>query len=102
MDGGLVQIIVALITVSIPALVTLISTLSVKRQARKHAARQSILQLIFEDKVRVLEGYPPENYQAVLDEYDEYIENGGNSYVKQKVADYIDWYKKTPKKLTTK
>lgn len=98
MDGGLVQIIVALITVSIPALVTLITTSSVKKQARKHSARQSILQLIFEDKVRVLEGSTPENYQAILDEYDEYIKNGGNSYIKQKTEDYISWYKNLTKK----
>lgn len=100
MDNGLVQIIVAAISVCVPASVTLITTLSVKKQARKHSARQSILQLIFEDRVRVLEGMQPENYQAVLDEYDEYIKNGGNSYIKQKTNDYIEWYKSQQKKLT--
>ena len=100
MNGGIVQIIVTVITVCVPATVTLLTTSSVKKQARKHAARQSILQLIFEDKVRYLEGSQPENYQAVLDEYDEYVKNGGNSYIKEKVADYIEWRKKVNKKLT--
>ena len=102
MDGGIVQIIVAAITVCVPASVTLITTASVKKQARKHSARQSILQLIFEDKVRYLEGFQPENYQAVLDEYDEYVKNGGNSYIKEKTNDYISWYKKVNKKKLTK
>lgn len=102
MDGGIVQIIVAAITVCVPASVTLITTVSVKRDARKHSARQSILQLIFEDKVRYLEGLAPENYQAVLDEYDQYVKNGGNSYIKEKTNDYISWYKKVTKKKLTK
>lgn len=102
MDPAVAQIIVALITVSIPAIVTLITTKSVKKQADIHSARQSVLQLIFEDKVRVLEGLAPENYQAVLDEFDEYTKNGGNSYLSDKVKDYKDWYKKQQQKLTTK
>lgn len=100
MDSGIAQVVVAAITVCIPASVTLITTISVKRQATKHSARQSILQLIFEDKVRALEGSPPENYQAVLDEFDEYIKSGGNSYITQKVDEYILWYKEQSRKLT--
>lgn len=100
MDIAVAQIIITAITVCVPASVTLITTISVKKQANKHSARQSILQLIFEDRVRNLEGANPENYQAILDEYDEYIKNGGNSYIKQKVADYIEWHKQFDKKLT--
>lgn len=100
MDLAVSQIIVAAITVCVPASVTLVTTISVKRQANKHSARQSILQLIFEDKVRALEGLQPENHQAILDEYDDYIKNGGNSYIKEKVADYLSWYKEYEKKLT--
>ena len=99
MDGGLVQIIVAAITVCVPALVTLITTKSVKKQANKHSTRSDIMQLIIEDHVRFMEGFPPENYQAILDEYDEYRSTGGNSYIHNKVSDYQDWYKEI-KKLT--
>lgn len=102
MDSGIAQIIVALITVCVPALVTLITTKSLKKQNSKNAARHNILQLIFEDKVRALEGYPPENYQAILDEYDDYKNNGGNSYIVEKVDDYKKWHSKTIKKGKTK
>ena len=102
MDTGLAQVLVAVITVCVPAAVTLCTTKSVKRQSNKHACRQSILQLIFEDRVRALEGFPPENYQAVLDEFDEYKKNGGNSYIHDKVDDYVKWYKSQEKQLTNK
>lgn len=92
MDNALAQIIITAITVCVPATVTLVTTKSVKRQANKHSARQSILQLIFEDHVRYIEGGLPENYQSVLDEYDEYVASGGNSYIKAKVSDYTKWY----------
>ena len=98
MDPALAQIIVTAITVCVPATVTLFSNKSIKRQANKHACRQSILQLIFEDRVRVLEGFPPENYQVILDEYDEYIKSGGNSYIHAKVDEYKEWYKSIKKK----
>lgn len=90
------------ITICIPAVVTLITGKKIRKQANKHSARQSILQLIVEDKVRVLEGNLPENYQAILDEYDEYRGNGGNSYISQKVSDYLAWYKKVIKSKKTK
>ena len=102
MDMAVAQIIITAITVCVPAFVTICTTKSVKKQANKHSARQSILQLIFEDRVRALEGFPPENYQAVLDEFDEYTKNGGNSYIHAKVDDYIKWYKEQEKSLTTK
>lgn len=97
MDAGVVQLITTGISVCIPALVTLISTISIKKQARKHSARQSILQLILEDKIAVMENKLPENYKAIMEEYDEYIKNGGNSYVKEKVSEYLDWRKKLTK-----
>jgi hypothetical protein len=94
------QIIVTAITIGVPAAVTLMTGKKLKKQANKHSARQSIMQLILEDKVRVMEGGLPENYQAILDEFDEYRDNGGNSYISQKVDDYIGWYEnlKKPKK----
>jgi len=102
MDPALAQVLVAVITVCVPATVTLFSNKSIKRQANKHACRQSILQLIFEDRVRALEGFPPENYQAILDEFDEYQRNGGNSYIHDKVDDYKKWYKKQTSKKVDK
>lgn len=101
MDGGLVQIIVATITVCIPALVTIFTTKSVKRQANKHSTRQSILQLIMEDKLAVMvEHKLPENYQAIMDEYDEYHACYGNHYIDEKILEYKAWYKEVTKSLT--
>lgn len=93
------NIIIALISAGIPALVTLRSTKAIKSQANKHSSRQSILQLILEDKVSVMEGKLPDNHQAILDEYDEYSANGGNSYVHRKVEDYEKWYDNITKEV---
>lgn len=101
------QIIVTAITVCVPALVTIITTKSVKKQANKHSTRSDIMQLIIEDYVREIKGKPPENYQAILDEYDEYKGTGGNSYIHEKVEEYKKWHKdqeggkssQTPSKL---
>lgn len=57
-----------------------------------HASRQSILQLILEDKINVMEGKIPENKENILHEYDQYKANNGNSYVKGKISDYLTWY----------
>lgn len=92
MDTSVAQIIITAITVCVPASVTLITTRSMKKQANKHSARSDIMQLIIEDHVRYAEGSLPENYQSILDEYDEYIKSGGNSYIKAKVDDYKKWY----------
>ena len=53
MDPALTQIIVTSITVCVPALVTVITTKSVKKQANKHSTRSDIMQLIIEDHVRI-------------------------------------------------
>lgn len=91
-EGAITQIIITLITICVPALVTIINTISIKRQADKHSARQSILQLILEDKMSFYEGKHPENYQAILEEFDKYTKNGGNSYIHEKVVEYTKWY----------
>jgi hypothetical protein len=96
------EILDTLIKVGIPALITIITGKKLKRQANKHSARQSILQLIIEDHVRVMEHKLPENYQAILDEFDEYKSNGGNSYIQSKVTDYVDWYGKINKRKESK
>ena len=86
------NIILPLITACVPASVTLILGLNNKKLNQQHAAKQSILQMILEDRVRVSSGGLPENYQAILHEFDIYIQNGGNSYVHKKVDEYIEWY----------
>ena len=63
-----------------------------------HNAKQSILQLIVEDKIRVMEGGIPENKQNILKEFDLYSKKGGNSYVKEKVDNYVKWYNTSTKK----
>lgn len=93
MDNGLAQIIVALITVCIPTLATILGTKTMKKQANKHSTRSDIMQLIIEDHVRVMEGKLPENYQAIMDEFTEYSTCGGNKYIDEKIEDYKVWYK---------
>lgn len=93
------EIIVALISAGIPATVTLISHCIQARDLRRSSAKQSILQMILEDKIAVQEGHLPENYQNILREYDEYHKNGGNSYVTDKVEAYKVWYSKIEKNL---
>ena len=102
MDGGLVQIIVATITVCVPALVTIFTTKSVKAQNNKHNTRSNIMQLIIEDHVRVAEKQLPENRQAIHEEYDEYLSSGGNSYIHKKVDEYEIWFDKVTKELAKK
>lgn len=92
------RIIVAAITVSIPAIVTLLSGRKTRRQANKHNTRSNIMQLIIEDHVRNMEGKLPENKQRIHEEYDEYVSCGGNSYIHQKVQEYDEWHKTLTKK----
>ena len=87
------RIIVALVTVSIPAMVTLLSGRKTRRQANKHNTRSNIMQLIIEDHVRVMEAKLPENKQRIHEEYDEYVACGGNSYIHDKVKEYDEWHK---------
>lgn len=86
-------VIISLITAGIPALVTIITSIVTNRESRMHAAKQSIMQMILEDNVRVLQHKLPENYQLIHKEYDAYHKNGGNSYIKAKVEDFDNWYK---------
>ena len=96
------NIITALITACVPASVTLILGLNNKKLNQQHSAKQSILQMILEDRVRVSGGGLPENYQAILHEFDIYTQNGGNSYVHRKVDEYIEWYEGLKKIITEK
>lgn len=62
--------------------------------AEKNASKNAIQNMITQDIIRVeVLKKDAENYQAILKEFDEYTKNGGNSYVKEKVNDYIEWHK---------
>lgn len=85
-------VIIATISAGFPMVTTLVTALLQRRSNEKHAAKQSILQMILEDHVAVNEGQLPTNYQNILHEYDIYHKNGGNSYVSTKVEEYKDWF----------
>ena len=87
-------VIIALISAGLPTITTAITAVIQSRQSKKHAAKQSIFQMILEDHIAVGEGHLPSNYQNILNEYDNYHKNGGNSYVTEKVEDYKDWFDK--------
>lgn len=87
------DIIITAITICIPSTATIVTALIQSRTMNKHAARQSILQMIMEDHLAVAEGKLPTNYQNILTEYDVYTKNGGNSYCSEKVEAYKNWWK---------
>lgn len=93
------QLIGSVIVACISGAVTLITSHYDKKDNRMHSARQSILQLIMEDKINVMEGGIPENKENILTEYDEYRANNGNSYIHEKVEDYLNWYDNVTKKM---
>ena len=99
------EIILAIIGI-VPTLATTFSTLYLNSQRKKdkedakitaerNAAKNAILNMMTQDIIysEILEK-PPENHQAILKEFDEYTKNGGNSWLKEKVEIYIDWYNK--------
>lgn len=86
-------VIIALITAGFPTLTTAITAVCQSRAAKKNAAKDSILQMIMEDHLAVLEDGLPTNYQNILHEFDIYSKNGGNSYVHEKIEDYKKWFK---------
>lgn len=74
-----------------------------KMLAEKNAAKNSILNLVTQDIIRVeLMKKGCENYQAVLKEFDEYTKNGGNSYIKDFVYEYKLWHDKSVKSSAKK
>ena len=88
-------VIIALISAiagGLPTVATIITAVLQNRSSSRHAAKQSIFQMILEDHISAAEGHIPTNYQNILNEYDTYHKNGGNSYLTQKVDDYKKWY----------
>lgn len=90
-DAVIIAIIGA-IAGGLPTLATIVSAILQSRENKKNFAKNSILQLINEDKTEALYGNMPDNYQNVLHEFDQYSKNGGNSYVAGKVEAYKKWY----------
>ena len=89
------DIYVALITVSIPSIVTLITHLFSQRTSKMHSAKQSILQMIMEDVIAVeILHKLPINRSSIYYEYDHYKKNGGNSDIDMKMKEYEEWYEK--------
>ena len=86
-------VVIALITAGFPTLTTAVTAALQARSAKKNAAKDSILQMIMEDHLTVLEDGLPTNYQNILHEYDIYSKNGGNSYISEKVEEYKKWFK---------
>lgn len=80
-------------TTGIPAIVTLITFFKQRSENRKHAAKQSILQMIMEDQLNwELFRKFPVNYGNIQNEYEVYHKNGGNGEVTKKVREYNKWY----------
>ena len=76
-----------------------------KELAERNAAKNAILNMITQDIIRAeLLHKMPDNRKAILEEFDRYQKNGGNSYVQSKIADYTEWYEhfSTQSKLTSK
>lgn len=76
----------------VTAITTVVTTIIRGRASTRHSAKESILQMILEDHVANSEGQLPVNYQNILEEYDSYHKNGGNSYVTEKVEEYKKWF----------
>lgn len=86
-------VLVAFLTATVPSIITLATSKHSARQSDLHSAKQSIMQMIMEDRMRVeLYHHLPENYQAVMKEFDTYTKAGGNSYVHDRVVEYERWY----------
>ena len=89
----------AIITI-IPTLTTIFATINQNRLSKKHAAKQSILQMILEDQLswELFRKFPV-NYGNIQDEYAIYHKCGGNGEVTKKVEDYKVWYKANEDKM---
>ncbi len=72
-----------------------------KTTSARNDAKQSILQMMVEDKVDYhLNHKLPENYSRIHEEYDIYHDNGGNGLMTKKIKEYDDWYRQIEKQIT--
>lgn len=92
MSEAIVIALIAAIAGALPTVATIVTALIQARSNKRNFAKQTILSLINDDMTRAMYNRIPENYQNVLDEYDLYHKNGGNSYITTKVEDYKAWY----------
>lgn len=100
MSAELSSILVAVIAAGVPACVTLITYVCQKRRARRDTSGVYILLLIVEDQLN-WEHYRrvPSNYDAIVEEYDEYHKAGGNGKVTEAVTRYKEWHTGINKKI---
>lgn len=98
MSDPVIIALIGAIAGGLPTVATIITAILQARSSSRHAAKQSILQMILEDHIAAAEGHLPGNYQNILNEYDVYHKNGGNSYLTQKVEDYKAWHLDIEKK----
>lgn len=99
--------ITAVITTTITAIASVVIALSntysnsqrkkdkeeTREQLERNNAKNAILNMMTQDIIRAeLLHKMPENHQAILEEFDRYQKNGGNSYIKSKLSDYEEWY----------
>lgn len=89
MESIIVSFIGALATIT----TTLISARKAESKADRYDAKNAIIMMILEDRILATEGKLPVNYQNILHEYDVYHQNGGNSYITEKVENYKKWFK---------
>lgn len=88
------EIIIAAISTGLPTIATIVTAKIQAKTVSRNAAKQSILQMILEDRMDWRDGKLPSNYQAILHEFDIYTKAGGNSYIKERVEAYKAWHAK--------
>lgn len=92
MDGGIAEIIVAVITVGVPSIVSAVFGALNHRQGRMNSAKQSILVMILDDQFHYEQfGKLPINQSRVAYEYRVYTKSGGNSDVTERYEEYKQW-----------
>lgn len=92
MSDPVIIALIGAIAGGLPTVATVITAILQDRSSKKNFAKQSILNLINEDKTEALYGNMPVNYQNILDEYSIYHKNGGDRYITNKVDSYEKWY----------
>lgn len=88
------EIIIAAISAVPPIIATITTTAIQAKTIARNAAKESILQMILEDRMDYRDGKLPSNYQNILHEFDIYKKTGGNSYIEKKTNEYIEWYER--------
>ena len=82
-----------LLEILLPVAATVATYCKLSRENKKHAAKQSILQMIMEDQFNwELFRKFPVNYANIHNEYQVYHDCGGNGEVTKKVKEYDLWY----------